>query len=217
MNPPVGSIKVLVLCVCLAAAGLLIQLHPPSEIVEENDTLHNAISDIGMWKHSHDIFLDKAVVSTLKLDDYFNAVFTDKGHLVSLYIGYYYTAKKVGAAHDPLVCFPGQGWKVSGRHQGKVKIKALPDTTLSYAVMTVQQASRKDLILYWFQAHDKSSAGTLDQKLNLLWKRISGKGEHNAFVRITVPLEKRTSGEAEIIALNFAREFYPVFQNFIVN
>ncbi len=209
-------VKVWVVCFCLATAGLFIQLQPAPGILEKTDTLHRAISGIEEWIHFHDVLLDTTVVSSLQLDDYFNAVFKRKGQSLALYIGYYYTAKKVGAAHDPMVCFPGQGWKVSDRHQGELEIKALPGTTLSYSVMTGQLASQKELILYWFQAHDRTSAGTLGQKLHLLWKRMGGKGEDNAFVRISVPLGNGMPEEAEAVALDFVQKFYPVFWAFIV-
>ncbi len=211
-----GVMKVLVVCVCLAAAGLMIQLRTLPEMEVRNQTLHNAISNIPGWTKVHDILLGDALVSELELDDYLNAVFIDRSCSVSLYIGYYYTAKKVGAAHDPLVCFPGQGWKVTDRHQGEVEINTLPGTRLSYSVMTGQLGSQKDLILYWFQAHDKTSSGTLGQKLYLLWKRMKGEGENNAFVRITVPFGKADPEGIEAVALDFVKEFYPVFLAFVL-
>ncbi|MFK5954678.1 MAG: EpsI family protein [Desulfobacterium sp.] len=211
-----GGIKALVVCLCLAAAGLMIQLRPVPGMVNRSDTLQRAVSGITGWTKAHDVLLDDAVVSELQLDDYFNAVLNSGRDSLALYIGYYYTAKKVGAAHDPLVCFPGQGWKVFDRHQGEIKINALPGTRLSYSVMTGQLGSQKDLILYWFQAHDKTSAGTLGQKLHLLWKRMKGEGENNAFVRITVPLGKGGPEEAEAMALDFVQRFYPVFLEFVL-
>ena len=76
--------------------------------------------------------LGPKIVKALELDDYANQSYSDGKDTISLYIGYYFTAKKVGAAHDPLVCFPGQGWVVSDTQKDKIVLNPKPGNSVSY-------------------------------------------------------------------------------------
>lgn len=161
--------------------------------------------------------LDELIISTLRLDDYVNLVYNQNQHSIALYIGYYSQAGKVGAAHDPLVCFPGQGWILSQRKEGIIEVDVGEDTStkVNYASMVGQSGSAKELIVYWFQAYDRTSPGTFWQKILLAWRRIRQKGSANAFVRITTPIDGQTTNEEHAAIENFIKAFYPTFYSHI--
>jgi EpsI family protein len=180
---------------------------------EKNIKLIDTLSRIDGWKSGSFVMLDPNVVAELKLDDYLNKSYLNKSARVHLYIGYYLTAEKIGAAHDPLVCFPGQGWTV-GEHESDY-LEMENGTIISYASMIVERSGTKKMILYWFQAHDKTNSNTFQQKVDLISSRISGRGEENAFVRISSEIGDRSIEEVRKAQFDFIRAFYPSFIQFI--
>ena len=130
------------------------------------------------------------------------------GDRAFLYIGYYLTSKNVGAAHSPLVCFPGQGWLLTDFEE-----KSLDTTIGNINLMTIVASTpqNKQLLIYWFQAFEQTSPGTFMQKINLIRSRLINGREDNAFVRVTVPLDKKSVDQAYAIGADFIRAFYPDF------
>jgi EpsI family protein len=157
---------------------------------------------------------DKIIV-TLDLDDYLYQNYSNGKQSLSLYIGYYLTGGKLGAAHDPLVCLPGQGWFVRKRGNGDLDLDDTGTHNISYATILVERNGEQELFLYWFQAYDKAVSGTFSQKFISLINKVQGLGQDNAFVRISCSMNGRTEQQCKQILLNFVKEFYPKFLAYI--
>lgn len=212
----VSTIKIFFVTLCLLFVGLQVNFNMESSIAEKEKTLVTVIDQFGNWKTVAEIPLQESVRNTLHLDDYLFRSFTNGSELVNLYIGYYFSNRKVGASHDPLVCFPGQGWTLEGRDKGVISAGNSDNgQSIHYATMTAERGDNKVFLLYWFQAFDKSTADTLSQKVVLLWRKILTGGEESAFVRISLDMNGRTREECFEILSKFARNFYPVFMQYI--
>jgi EpsI family protein len=207
--------KVIILIICFTLTSILIYWQPSSKAVPKKILLSQALSDIKGWTLDGKTPLDPRIVKSLKLDDYVNQTYANGNKTVSLYIGYYLTTKKVGAAHSPLVCYPGQGWVLSNIKKGELSLNPEPDETIFYSTMIAQRSKEKVLIIYWFQSFDKTNPDTLSQKIASLWRKISVHGEDNAFVRVSVPIKTKSKQGAFITGSNFIKAFYPVFLNYI--
>ena len=83
--------------------------------------------------------------------------------------------------------------------------------------MVTNMGPRKELILYWYQAFDKPSSGTFLQKIYALWAKFLNRGEENAFVRISISMERQSIEEAFIAGVEFINAFYPHFLKYIKN
>ena len=211
-----GGIKFVIVTVCLLVTGLLVNFRTGSVLVEKDVTLGETIETFGDWQPSAEIPLQSSVRDVLKLDDYLFRSFTDGSERVTLYIGYYFTNRKVGASHDPLVCFPGQGWTLENRKKGEITVPMGKGTrTLDYATMIAERNGNKEFLLYWFQAYDRPTSDTLSQKAMLLWRKILTGGEESAFVRISMDMNGKTKEECLGVLTSFARDFYPVFTQYI--
>ena len=207
--------KIIILALCLVITSIFIYLKPSSIAVEKNISLKQALADIHGWENNGFSPFDQKIVDALELDDYANQSYTKGQDIVSLYIGYYLTTKKVGAAHDPMVCFPGQGWVLSDKKSGKLILNQETDNSLSYSSMIAQRGQQKELIIYWFQSYDQTNPDTLSQKISSLWGKIFNNREDNAFVRITTPIGQKSISESQEIAFTFIKDFYPVFLKYV--
>jgi EpsI family protein len=95
--------------------------------------------------------LEENIYQFLDLDDYIFRTYEKDGVQITLYIGFYYTADKVSAAHSPLVCFPGQGWTITEPEYKQLKVG---DHQINYAQIDATLGNQKELIVYWYQSHD---------------------------------------------------------------
>lgn len=156
--------------------------------------------------------LDKQTASFLELDDYTQTRYEKDGRAVDLYIGYYFTLDKVSAAHSPLICFPGQGWDVSQPSEHRLHVD---QNEIHYAEMIANMGEHQELVMYWYQAHEKTSPEAYKNKLNALLNKLTGKKQEHAFVRITVTIGESGPEGARKIGSDFITAFYPVFLTYI--
>ena len=208
----VSHIKIIILIICFVLTGILIYVQPSSKVITKKVLLSQTLSDINGWKIDGVIPLDQRVVNMLQLDDYVNQYYSKGNKTVSLYVGYYLTTEKLGVVHDPLVCFPGQGWIISKAEKKTLRIRG---DNVHLTSMIVTKGQQKELTLYWFQAFDKTSPNTFLQKIySLLVKYLNGR-EDNAFVRVTIQMNKQSIKEASNIGVKFIEDFFPLFLKYV--
>ena len=201
----------IVIC-CFLITGFFNFMKPDSYGVEKTQRLSEVFTPSKGWQPGPSIPLDYEIVKELKLDDYVNQNFSRDIDSAFLYIGYYLTSKNVGAAHSPLVCFPGQGWLLIDLEEKQISTEV---GHINLASVIASTPEEQLLLIYWFQAFEQTSPGTLIQKLNLMRTRLVDRREDNAFVRITVPLKDRTRNQAFTLGADFIKAFYPAFLNYI--
>jgi len=212
MGTIIGAKQSLILILCFLATSLVIHIEPRANTASKSAPLQEAISAVTDWHPLGYIPLEKSILQELKLDDHLNHTFSRDGQNVMLYVGYYLTSKNVGVAHSPLVCFPGQGWLLSDFQQKTITTDAADINLMAIVASTPE---RKILLMYWFQAFDRTSPGTFMQKINLIRSKYLEGREDNAFVRVTVPLDRLSVEQAEIVGETFIQSFYPVFLEYL--
>jgi EpsI family protein len=185
--------------------------------IDKKKPLNSHLDNLAGWKNIEDIPLSPSIVEALKLDDYMFRRYTNGEVNITLYIGYYYSNQKVGSAHDPMVCFPGQGWKLTDRQTGKLRWQSDNSYDLSYASMLGDLGQHRELITYWFQSYDKTSSNTFIQKIKLLKNNILRLSSDNAFCRVTVSLKNTSDQKAVKIVEDFMKSMYPAFLDYIIN
>lgn len=209
---PGFSKRLMVLGLCLGLAAVLVHGRPDRPAVDKPLRLDHSFSRVGSWSTLEVLGFDDRVIETLRLDDYTHRSYTNGTDTVWVYIGYYLTGGGIGDAHSPLVCYPGQGWGISGQQRMALDIGG---HRLRLASMVASRGGREELVLYWFQAYDRSSANTFNQKLQAMWARAFNGRADSAFVRISVPLGPGGRDEARRAALAFVEEFYPLFHAYV--
>lgn len=211
----VSSLQILVLFLCLVVTGVLVYLKPESQIRNRHTKLVQTLARIGDWQKTAVYPLDPIIVEELKLDDYVYQVYSRDDMHVELYVGYYYSSMKVGAAHSPLVCYPGQGWLLSDSESHRLTVSGERSYALNYSSLLAENKGRRDLVFYWYQAGVFSTPGTFLQKLLLLRSKFFERNENNAFVRISTTLNRESpeAGRRRLIA--FMKDFYPEFMSYV--
>ena len=212
----VSLFRVILLSLLLAATAFLVHGRMASGSAPlPKVPLKESFERVDGWNATGNQQLSDQVVNLLNLDDYLFRSFEKGEQAVTLYVGYYRTAKKVGAAHDPLVCFQGQGWGITDRLHARFPLSGAPGLTLSFSSMIAERQGEKELIVYWFQTNRRTSSNTFSQKVDMVRDKLSGHGEENAFVRITTPISDGKPGEARERIFDFVEAFYPAFNRYM--
>jgi EpsI family protein len=213
----VSPFRVILLSILLAATAFLVYGRMEAGSAPTPKVpLRQAFDRVNGWSGGGNQPLSDQVVDLLKLDDYLFRSFAKGAQTVTLYVGYYRTAGKVGAAHEPLVCFQGQGWGIVERSHGRCTLAGASGLTLSYASMIAERQGERELIIYWFQTNGRSSVNTFSQKVDMVRDRLFGHGEDNAFVRITTPIGNGSPATARKRVFDFVEAFYPAFNRYMV-
>ena len=212
MGAGISKRRILIVIACFLVTAAIVYRQPDVTPVKKDISLDRALAGIDGWRDSGVVPLDAKIVQELRLDDYANNHFSNSGERVSLYIGYYLTSKDVGAAHSPLVCFPGQGWLLSDFQKRTVRAG---ENDISLMTIVASTPQKKELLVYWFQAFERTSPSTFWQKLYVLLSKYTRKREDNAFVRVTVPMDKMSEKEAYEVGVRFIEAFYPVFLDYV--
>jgi len=208
--------RIILLAVLLSLAAITVNLTSRKLQQTAKEPLNNALASLAGWNATPNIPMGATIEEALKLDDYLFRTYQQGSDKVSLYIGYYRSAAKIGAAHDPLVCFTGQGWRIVSRGEGKHQLTGPENLTINYATMVAEQQSDKELIIYWFQTNGTTSAGTFGQKAQMLLQRLSNvPREENAFVRVSTRMEGDSPELAKQRILEFVSTFYPEFYRYV--
>jgi hypothetical protein len=98
--------KVVSLVVLFSLTSILVYFTRASRAVNKETPLAQALSSIKGWTPGKNVKLDSRIVQMLQLDDYVNRAYVNGNDTVLLYVGYNFSAQKLGNIHSPLVCFP---------------------------------------------------------------------------------------------------------------
>ncbi|HDQ39511.1 MAG TPA: EpsI family protein [Desulfonatronum sp.] len=164
------------------------------------------------WRMVGQHDLSDAAMAVLKPTDILNHTYARPGERpVHLHIGFYDGGKGTGVIHSPKHCLPGGGWFL---HSSERMTVDLGPGRVNLVQAVYQHGPTRELFLYWFQARDKS----LNNEYALKWAEITGSIFHGrrdtAFIRISTSFEQDMQ-QALDRAQAFARDFYPVFREFL--
>jgi len=207
--------QLVILIFFLALTAGALRLFPSAVAVDRSIPLVQALDEFGEWRKVYDVPLAPDISRELQLDDYVLQRYVARGEEVELYVGFYATADKTGGSHDPLVCFPGQGWMVTDLERGSVRLSGVDGETLEYATFRAARGGETTLVVYWYQAGLRTATGPFGQKLQLLRSKLLDRVEGNAFVRFSTPVKGKEFPAAKARLLAFATSFYPSFQRFV--
>jgi len=213
----INILQLVSLFVCLLFTGILIYLQPNPVQVSHLLPLRQSMANFGDWTLIGERPLDLRIIDELKLDDYVYQGYSQGNQEVDLYVGYYYSSSKVGAAHDPLVCFPGQGWLLSDKKFGTLNLSNMSVGQLDYSQVVASKEGESLLVIYWFQAGLETASNTFEQKFFTLKNKLFEQRSNNAFVRISTPLKNISIKEGELLLRQFVVNFYPEFYNYLQN
>ena len=210
------AIRIIIVCLLLLATSAATALVSHSLTPREKArTLSQSLSNLEGWSRFEYQSMNMNMQESLAADDSLFAVYRKDDTEINVYIGYYFTSEKIGKAHSPLVCFPGQGWKMSDEKKRTLILGEKDQIPVHVNSIVVQKAQDRQLVLFWFQAYDRSCADTFSQKIAAAWNKIRYANEDNAFVRVSIVCDDKDIESSLSELSNFLEVFYPAFLRYI--
>jgi len=131
----------------------------------------------------------EAVYKELNADKNIYRHYLNGNGALSLYIGYYGTAKGGRTAHNPYACLPGAGWSILEAKQ----INATTNNSASGTALNYIRAKRdgvNTVMVHWYQtAGTKVVATGIQQNIERFWGRLLHNRNDGAFVQITAQVQ----------------------------
>lgn len=185
---------------------------PETRPMGHHPALRSFLRTIGGYT-TDTVALKEEVSRFLDLDDYtFTGYTAADGGKVTLFVGYYYSADKVSAAHSPLTCYPGQGWAIE---QPVPREMVVGGHAINLGQLVASRDGGKELVLFWYQAGESTSSFVFRNKIRVMFNKLTTGNEQHAFVRVSVPFSDSGEARAEERGRQFITAFYPKFIEFM--
>src|SRR4051794_20721952 len=214
--------RTLILFACLvASAGIIHRANRP-EPAPARETLDGFPMALDEWQGVRQPPFAKDILAVLGVDDYLTrAYFTaDRKAGVGLYIGYYSSQRQGDTMHSPLNCLPGAGWEPVSKSTVLVNVNdATTGGTRDIEInrYMIQKGLEKQLVLYWYQAHNRVVASEYWGKFYLVADAVRLNRTDGSLVRVIVPVnsDERSEGLGEANAIKFVKAMFPVLPRFL--
>ena len=128
------------------------------------------------------------------------------GSVISLYIGYYGTAKGGRTAHNPYGCLPGAGWgivkdeKINLYSEHKDKLEEVN-------CITTRKGDDYILMLHWYQTAGTDVLGSgLEQNIQRFINRIAKNRNDGAFIRVSTQAKEGHLEQAKFQVIKFSEK-----------
>lgn len=168
---------------------------------------------------SRDVSYDPKVLSSLDPDKIVYKTYyrNQEDPPVTLFIAYYNALEKADLSHSPIVCFTGQGWKISEAREVPVPLGESKASHIKVNKIYLRQLNTSMIAYYWYQSPDRAFANRGLQKLYMFWIKMWGRSDGNAFVRVTVPVQGRESEQDMTKYLSsFVKALYPALRKYLL-
>lgn len=187
--------------------GVFLFLPTEKGAAPEIKPLH--LSDtIDQWS-GVDIPMDSSALDLISPDGMVFRLYQNQTQMsVTLYVGFYLNMDKSDLAHSPLVCYTGQGWNYHDNGSYPVKLGE-PHKTIDVSSIVIEKENQRQLVWYWFQSSNYSSATLFNMRVRLFIDKLMGRDTKNVFVRISVPIGPDAVKSSDKILHRFVKQIFP--------
>ncbi len=204
----------------IAGAAVLLQARARTEVFPPRLPLKQFPAQLDGWTGT-DIAIEPEVLQILGPGDFLLRIYQKhtaeaqpKTPYVDLFIAYFRSQRAGDTIHSPQHCLPGSGWTpIENRRILLTMPGHAPFPANRYLIA---KGESRQLVLYWFWAHDRGVASEYWAKFYLVTDSIKMNRSDGSLVRITTPmLAGETADQAEQRILPFASDVMPLLDTYI--
>jgi EpsI family protein len=205
MNLQSTTARFWILFVALVISGAIIHTwERAGEARVSRKLLKEFPGQLGAWEQlGRELRFDDETETILRADEYLARNFKSRGHVVSLYVGYYGTQRTGATYHSPLNCLPGSGWVMN--EGGDINLSRPDGSSFKANRYVIQKGNERALVIYWYQGRGRSVANEYWDKIYTVFDSVARRRSDGALVRVIAPIETSTA-DAEKLASDLASE-----------
>lgn len=207
--------RFLVAVVLLAGTALLLRARNGAEVLPSRSPLSSFPRTLGAWT-STDIALGQDVRDVLGPGDFLLRAYdnTANGKDVNLFIAYFPSQRAGDTIHSPKNCLPGSGWTPIQSDRIRIAIPGQAPFVANRYV--IAQAQQRQLVLYWYWAHNRAVASEYAAKFYLISDSIRMHRTDGSLVRVTTLIAENQSIEsAQQTLLSFSDSVVPLLNTYV--
>jgi exosortase D (VPLPA-CTERM-specific) len=201
--------------VLIAGTAVLLQARAGSEVFPPRLELKQFPEQVGEWTGTN-VAIEKDVLDILRPSDYLLRVYRSpqRTPYIDLFIPYYRSQRAGEAPHSPQHCLPGSGWTpIENQHITLAIAGHVPFPANRYLIT---KGDSRQLVLYWFWAHDRGVASEYWAKYYLVKDAIQMNRSDGSLVRVTTPMYPgETADAAQQRLLPFITDVVPLLNTYI--
>ncbi len=210
------SLRFAIAAALMLVTAMLLQARSRKEIFPQRQPLTSLPSQFGPWS-GRDISIDKETLDILGNGEFLLRDYEDRDRLqppIGLFIAYFPSQKAGDTIHSPSHCLPGAGWVPTQR---KIVRLSRPDgSTFPANRYVITKAGDRELVLYWYLAHNRAVASEYWAKYYLVADSIRMNRSDGALVRLVTPMYAGETPEAaQQRLLGLGSEIIPLLNNYI--
>ena len=205
-----------VIAVLLAATALFLHARNRNEVLPERAPLTRFPYQLGEWTGT-DVKIPQDVLDVLGAGDFLLRVYQNslvRQPYVDLFLAYFPSQRAGDTIHSPKHCLPGAGWLPVESSRVTLNLPGhLPFLANRYVIA---KGTDRQLVLYWYLAHDRAIASEYWAKFYLVTDSIRLNRSDGSLVRLTTQLRPReTSDAAQARLISFASTFTPLLNQYV--
>ncbi len=202
MNPR-NLARFLVPVVLVLSTALLLQARGSREVIAPRQELAGFPTELD-GRSSREIVIGQDVRDILGPGDFLNRFyFRPDQPYIDFFVAYFASQRTGKAIHSPKNCLPGSGWTPTD--SGYVQIRRPDGTPVTVNRYVIGKGLERQIVLYWYQAHDRVVASEYWAKYFLVADAITMNRSDGALVRVITPVNSQEGfDKAQARAVRFA-------------
>jgi EpsI family protein len=205
----VGTLLVALTAVFLQARGR-VEVFPP------RTPLQLFPASIGPWTGT-DAAIEKDALEVLGNGEFLLRVYQNQEQpqpYVDLFIAYYQSQRTGETPHSPQHCLPGSGW--APLENRRVMLAMPGHQAFPVNRYVISKGEARQIVLYWFWAHDRGVASEYWNKFYLVADSIRMNRSDGSLIRITSPIKAGESvDQAQQRISPFVSSILPMLDSYI--
>ena len=210
------NLRFLTVLVLLSATALILLRRGTSERTVQSEPLADVPSIIEGWS-SYDQPIDSETLEVLGNGEFLSRIYTHNGApAIGLFIAYFASQRTGATMHSPRNCLPGSGWDFESSQY--VNLADANGKIHRVGEYIIANGDRRQIVIYWYQAHGRSVANEYMAKAYLVSDAIRMNRTDGALVRVVTAIAgNEGQPAARARAEGFVAQLMPTLPRFIPN
>jgi EpsI family protein len=200
----------------LIATAIFLQARTRREVFPPRQPLPSFPQQLGSWEGT-DVAIDDDALQVLGPGDFLLRVYRDEQSTqppLDLFIAYFPSQRAGDTIHSPKNCLPGAGWLPVQSSRAMLSMANHAPFPVNRYV--IAKGDARQLVLYWYWAHDRGVASEYWAKYYLVADSIRMNRSDGALVRLKTVMSPSESADAAMQRLlPFAERILPRLDDYI--
>jgi EpsI family protein len=198
----------------IGSTAIFLYAHNRQEVLPPRMPLASFPAQIGSL-NSTDIAIGKDQREVLGEGEFLHRIYEDRQHpFIDLFIAFYPSQRTGETPHSPQNCLPGSGW--APLENTRIHLQMAGHAPFPVNRYVIAKGDSRELVLYWFWAHNRGVASEYWNKFYLVSDSIKMNRSDGSLIRITSPvLPGETIAAAQERISPFVNRVLPLLNDYV--